>query len=60
MSTLAINVQTPETLTTTYKTWFDSWGVLNEWELKWEKWKKEEKKCEKKNKEWTERFWHKS
>lgn len=35
-------------LLTTYKTRFDSGGVLNEWELEWEKrTKKEGRKCKK-------------
>lgn len=35
-------------LLTTYKAWFDSGGVLNEWELEWEKMtKKEGRKCKK-------------
>lgn len=47
MLLIIVNNQTPETLITTYKTWFDSDGVLNEWELEWEKGtQKEERKCE--------------
>lgn len=56
MLTLAGNVQTLDTVITTYKTRFDSGGVLNECELEWEKGtKKEERQCEM-TKEKTERF----
>lgn len=34
---LIITSKTPKTVTTTYKTRFDSDGILNEWELEWEK-----------------------
>ena len=52
---LNINVQI---LITTYKTRFDSGGVLNECELDWEKETKEDGRSEA-NKEQTKRFQHK-
>ena len=41
-----VNAQTPNTLTTTYKTRFESGGVLNECELEWRRRKRMERKNE--------------